>query len=498
MFLVVTAVVTSVAARLASDVDLWWRPGGIFHLSATAVMLVLSGVLVNALPRVVTELWRWTGPFARGATRFVDAVRRPLRIAGVMVTVLVLGVGSYLLLPSSDRWEPGRISIMSAKDVGQDDPRTTLIEQWNKIHPDNQAEFVTAHGETDEQNERMVNDAKPDGDHQADIYVLDIVWMAQFVDNRYIRELDRSTLTNADLNDFVEKVLRTGRRHDKLWALPLNTDVGLIYYRTDSAAGITEPPTSWDALFGPDAAARAKAAGPGIAANAIQMSDEMGTVTLLEAIWAAEGNVVDQNGNVSLTTDENRVRFDKPDLAGLDALNEAIADPHVVPGTPRPEDMTSDAALDQFLKGRVLAMRNWAVAYKQLTDRQEELNKAGITFETAVPPTPSVLGGQNLAVSAHTDKPRAAQALIEFLTSAQSQLILSEIGGFAPTRGSVYDRPKGDAKDGHLDKVRDALATARPRPAVRHYTEFSQRFRNDIQEPPTDDWARELAEILRR
>ena len=59
-------------------------------------------------------------------------------------------------------------------------------------------------------------------------------------------------------------------------------------------------------------------------------------------------------------------------------------------------------------------------------------------FDVARIPGRSVLGGQNLAIAANSDQPRAAQELIEFLTSARSQQILFERGGFAATREVVY------------------------------------------------------------
>lgn len=50
----------------------------------------------------------------------------------------------------------------------------------------------------------------------------------------------------------------------------------------------------------------------------------------------------------------------------------------------------------------------------------------GRTVDFGVAPFPgnSILGGENLAISATTGKPRAAQALVEFLTNPRSQQIL--------------------------------------------------------------------------
>lgn len=487
LFLVITVVVTSLSARLVADVSLWWRPDGFAYLAATAVMLVLSGVLINAVPKVVGDLWRWDGSVAAAAGRLVAVLNGPRNRIGIPVVVVALAVGSYFLVPT-DELERGELVIMAAEDVSQAYARRTLVDLWNATHPANPARIVHVSGSTDEQFEHMVNDAKDGGAHEADIYLLDVVWMTRFIEDDYILPLDRSRLSDRDLDDFVDKVRRTGEGGDgKLWALPLNTDVGLIYYRTN-VPGATEP-TSWDDHSGP--AARTSP----IAVHAFQMADEMATVTALEAIWAEKGTVVQEDGRISRTTNGRQARFDDKDHEGLRKLNAAVNDPALFPGDPEPEDTSSDKAVDQFVEGRAFAMRNWAVAYKQLTNRQRELDAKGITFRAVAPPTPSVLGGQNLAISAHNDdKPRAAQALIEFMTSAQSQLILSEVGGFAPTRDSVYERLEGE----QFGVIRDALQDARPRPAIRCYTEWSQEFRDGVKDVvgPDDEVSDDTAEKL--
>ncbi|HEX6342156.1 extracellular solute-binding protein [Umezawaea sp.] len=492
LFVLVTLVVTSTSARLAADADEWWRVDGIPHLAATGVMLVVSSVLITALPRAAKEFWQWSGPFPSVAERVLKALVRPLKAVGVVSTVLVLGLGSCVLLPSP--LETGELVIMTASDLSPGDPRNTLVEQWNESRPRHRARIVTAAGETDEQHERITSDARQDGEHEADIYVLDVVWMTEFIDNGYLRAVDRSN-SGDDLDDFMAPARRTCEVGDELWALPLNTDVGLIYHRTD-IPGIT-PPTSWDGHSGIPAA---EARGGLEAANTAQFSGEMFMVEALEAIRAAGGEVVTEDGDVTLTPDKSRVRFTKNDYEGMRKLNAETRTPGVALDDPLPEDTTAPDAVEQFAKGRTAFMRNWAVAREQLTDRRDELDAAGVTFRAAIPPTPSVLGGQNLAISAHTDEPKAAQALVEFLTSAQSQQILAEIGGFAPTRDSVYDRARGE----HLGQVRGALRDAGLRPRTANYTEFSRAFRAAVksvvtaQDVISDDTARELAEILRK
>ncbi|QUF04930.1 extracellular solute-binding protein [Actinosynnema pretiosum subsp. pretiosum] len=496
LFAVVTAVVASVSAWLAADVDERWRAGDVLHLCATGVMLVLAGVLINLLPGAVKEFWRWSGVFAAVAERVIRALR-PLKAVGVVVTVLVLGVGGSLLAPAPDTdataLEEGELWLMAGEDLSPSDPRAVLLEQWSQAHPKTPARLVDAAGATDEQRERVLDDARPDGPHRADVDLLDVVWLPEFAGEGHLRELDGSTIGGGTA-DFLPVVLDTCQDGGKLWALPLNTDVRLLYHRTDVPGLVV--PTSWDGHSG-SAATRAR--GGLEAADAPQLAEEMLTVEALEAIWAAGGNVVTRDGEVTLTPAGSRVQFTEDDYEGMRKLNAMARTEGVVPRGVRPEETGAEDALTLFADGRTAFLRNWAVTHRQLTGRQDRPSTTHVGFDSAVQPAPSVLGGQDLAISRHTAKPKAAKALLEFLTSTQSQQILAEVGGFAPSRTSVYEL--SDSR--HLANVRTALKDARPRPRTERYTEFSKLFREAVEKVVApedsipDETARKLADVLR-
>src|SRR5690606_27565331 len=113
---------------------------------------------------------------------------------------------------------------------------------------------------------------------------LDVVWVAEFAHNGYLRPLD-----GADTAGFLEAPLATCRYDEKLWALPFNTDAGLLYYDTEL---ISRPPATMsdlmsaiDTLLDVNVEVSAGYAG--------QFDNYEGlTVNALEAIWAFEGDVV--------------------------------------------------------------------------------------------------------------------------------------------------------------------------------------------------------------
>jgi multiple sugar transport system substrate-binding protein len=495
----VVSAITIGAALLVEDAEFRWGLGPGLYLLTTGIILVLSGVCINFLPNVITTLWRLT---TRNTDEVIDLLRglngilrRPLRWAGIGVTTAALVAAGVALRPPPTGLEPGELVVMTAFAADPGDARSMLIEQWNRLNPDNPAKFDYAPVNSDEQHTRMVNDAKPGAKQRADVYVLDIVWMAEFAARGYIQSLDQSALRERDLGDFVPKVLESCEYDGKLWALPLNSDVGLIYRRT-GIPGLNNPQT-WDDYFGAAAkntVAAARVSDPHIeAANAAQLApdDEMLTITALEAIWAAGGRVVGPNGQAALTSDGSEVEFGPVDLMGLQNLAAAAHDSDIVLTRDDEAQKTSaDVAVRTFVDGRTGYMRNWPVARDIIGDK--------VSFTTTAPPTPSVLGGQNLAISASTDKPRAAQALIQFLSNPSSQQILSEVGGFVPTRQSAFNYSRRP----DADQLQVALNQARLRPITPHYTEFSQVFRQGIARALNnngkleDDFAGALADIL--
>lgn len=470
----------AVSAVLASVVEPELSTGSIIILVALAITTLASSLLVNTIPQMVALVWRWPQESGISLVAAVGRLRkllRPGRLIGIaVVATLVVATGVMLRSPADDHGlEEGPLTIMTAFDDSPNDPRTMLLRQWNQLHPGNVASFEYAPGEPDEQHERMVQDAKLGNQRKADIYVLDIVWLEQFIQRGYIRPLDLDSLPNTNLSDFESKVLAPGTRDGTVWALPLNSDVGLVYHRSD-IPGVGRP-QKWEDYFGSAAGTAVQAAqkaGVAVdAANAAQLAgQEMLTIIALEAIWAAGGEMVTDQGQVIRTTNGQEVRFDTFDKKGIENLVKAATDPNVVLGAKEKEWLSTEReATDAFANGRTLYMRNWPVEYEQVSRIDRRLD-----FDVTAPPTPSVLGGQYLAISADTDKPRAAHALIEFFTSASSQLILSDVGGFVPGHKFALDNTRRP----YREALREAINEARLRPVTPCYTEFSQTFREGI------------------
>jgi len=300
-------------------------------------------------------------------------------------------------------------------------------------------------------------------------------WADRAARDDRIQSLDESELPT---DEFLEGPLQTCRYDGRLWALPFNTDVGLLYYNKQ-LLGPTEPPRTWSTLQ--DQVRQVRQTRGDIAGYVGQYGDYEGlTVTALELIWGAGGEVID---------DEERVL---PDWAavqtGLDRLRTL--------GPPNLPPYDEAGSTQAFRDGTALFMRNWPVAYQDLTGNPEDPPP---DFGVApLPEQSAALGGQNLAVAADTDRPEDARDLVEFLTGDLSQARLYGEGGLPATRRAVYDDQPFSTT------LRAALDSAHPRPALPHYAQFSESFRTTVDdylrqgELPTEDALREQLDAARR
>jgi multiple sugar transport system substrate-binding protein len=377
-------------------------------------------------------------------------------ILGVVVVLASTSIAAVVTDP--DALEPGEIVVLSGRDDSVGGERQVLVNEWNALHPQSPARIVELSELADAQRSEMLAGAQAGGG-DIDVYNLDVTWTAEFADAGYIRRLDDSRIRP---DTFLPGPLATCYYRGSLWALPFNTDVGLLYYRSDL---VPEPPTTWDQLA--DMVEKARADAGSSADDYVgQFADYEGlTVNALEAIRGAGGSVVDADGAVVLDDQKAAV------TTGLEHLREIAP-----PGVPPLDETTS---VEQFRSGHALFMRNWPVANRAVTQQTGEGPPIGVGV-APLPGGSGVLGGQNLAVSARSDQPRAAQALIEFLTGERSQQILFERGGLAATRKVVYSDQTDRDLYPYVATLEEAIKNAVPRPVQPHYARFSEVFRDAV------------------
>lgn len=434
--------------------------------------------------------------------------------AAVFVAVLTLGACSGGDSGSGATGGPagaavaeGDIVVASGRDVtGKGGIRQKLIEQWNRQQEETgsgpRARLVELPGSADQQRSQLLG-ALQSGSAEYDVVNLDVTWVPEFADADLVQPLPDDMLDE----DVIPSVAATARWAGKTYAVPFNSDVGLLFYRPDylKKAGVTDTRlgtgTEWSTVQRLMDAVRdaGRSAADGYEKGwTTQLAPYEGlTVNGIEAFASADAGF-------SLTDGAGRYTGSVADLeAGLRELRDRTQASYTLGDAGRSDEAES---LGDFADGRTAFLRHWPYAYRtlhqSLTDQQ---------LQVAPLPGRAVLGGQNLAVTKASKRGQAAQALIKFLTSRDSERCLLD-AGFAATRLSAYNenavtcpmaKPPAPAtsntestdrmpRDEHgrpkyaRDTLLPALQNAVQRPRTPLYGAFTQTFTAELRRLYTD------------
>ncbi|MER5318222.1 extracellular solute-binding protein [Streptosporangium roseum] len=422
---------------------------------------------------------------------------------------------------------PNRLTVATGADITAGSFRRDLIEEWNRTHT-TQVTLVEVADRTDEERAEMVGRARL-GSCAYDVFSVDVAWMAEFARSGYIRPYP---LEPEEANRYVDNVLKAGQVDGVQYAVPFVTDVPLLFHRR----GVPVPATM-EQLW------KYAAENGGYS---VQLGDyEGGTVNLLEAIRSAGGRV----------TDGERIVVDEGDSG--ERVREALSRWHALlekgvlaRGAENfsKEDTFStfrngflergsknsveESSLRAFRDDDVAYMRNWPFAFHRLaTDRSMYDDQGRLRFGMAALPGTGMLGGFNLAISAHSGNPAKARTLIDFLTGHDAQMKLFACSGYPPVLESVYEEyarnprtcgqllaasgtaadptagkgstaptdgptPVPAGEDTELTgpmlqdlaaKIHQALRTAESRPQYSYYAAFSEVFRSCARAVVTGD-----------
>ncbi|WP_419994881.1 extracellular solute-binding protein [Streptomyces boninensis] len=432
-----------------------------------------------------------------GVAAQAGARRQDLRRLLVIAAVVALLAGGCAApreggagpVPREPGAGPVELRIATGTDLTNSGIRRKLIEAWDRDHQDVTVKIVELADDADRQRSQLAAALQAGNKDHYDIVNLDVTWTAEFAEQRLIAPLGAG-LTK-QLRGLWPRVRQTVQYEDKDWAVPWNTDVGLLYFRADLLGRDFAPDDYGDLTA---AVARFRTAkDQQVSAGLItQLSPYEGlTVNAHEAVWRHKGTIVD--GDRSRVA-ERRAR------AGLDELAASFkpAGPYDQDNPPLPLlsadslGATETSSVERFLAGETLAMRNWPFALDRLADAQTKRD-GGPRAEYGVTtlPGPAALGGQNLALT--PGAPKEARQLVADLTGTAAGRCLRE-GGFVPAKRAALegscgarlvagDRPQQAEVPGPLhtayDKaLRAALETAKARPVTQYYAAVTR----DIQE----------------
>lgn len=352
----------------------------------------------------------------------------------------------------------GDITFVTGKDTSNNMQK--LVAEWNSAHPGEQVRIVELPESADAQRQQMVQNAQVKSD-QYGVLNLDVVWTAEFAANRWVVELPRDQF---DLDNFLKPAVATAEYRDKLYAVPVYSDGGLLYYRKDllDKAGVT-PPKTWTELAAAcqKVLALPEAANMGCYTGQFEKYEGL-TVNFDEAVHSAGGAIVDDAGKPTVDTPQAK--------AGLDVLVEGFKS-----GTIPQKAITykEEEGRRAFQAGELLFQRQWPYQWALASKTDGSSQVAGKFDVAPLPgsggPGISTLGGHNFAISAFAKNKATALDFIKFFTTEGAERSNLLATSQAPTRTKLYDDPELTKQFPYLPTLKASILAAKPRPKAVRY-----------------------------
>jgi multiple sugar transport system substrate-binding protein len=307
-----------------------------------------------------------------------------------------------------------------------------------------------------------------------DVFMMDVVWIGQFVSSNWLQPLDSYIQQwNFKTEHFFGKIINLADRYDDtLYAVPVNVDGGLLYYRTDllSKYGYTTPPETWDQLvdYSFKIQEKERSNNPNFNGFLWQGAQYEGLVcTFDEFISSNEGGIM-VNNKIDLDIAQN--------ISALGFMQDLIYKYRISPPNTYTE-MKEEEVRQSFQKGNALFERNWPYAWKL-----HQSNDSPVKDKVRISPLPhfeggesaSTLGGWHIGISKYSDMKEQAWELIEFILSYESQKKFALNLGWNPGREDVYDDPEIMKELPHLQKLKEVFHHAVARPNLPYYTQISE------------------------
>jgi multiple sugar transport system substrate-binding protein len=337
-----------------------------------------------------------------------------------------------------------------------------LIADWNQQHPTQKVTAIYLPDDADDQYAQLVANLQA---HSTvyDVMSLDVIWTAEFASSGWITPISNKAFP---ISHFLRPAVATATYQGHLYAVPFTSNATLLYYRKDilRAAGV-KPPTTWGQLA---RLARTLAPKYGLGGYGTQLQAYEGlTVNFAEAVQSAGGSL--------LSADGSTVTVDSPQAArALDFLVSGLREgwiPQAALG------WNEEDSRQAFEAGKLLFLSNWPYVYGEASERSPGNKVVGKFGVTALPglhgPGSSTLGGANLAISAYAPHPATALAFIKFLTSMSSERQVLLASALPPVWTSLYSQPSLVRRFPFLPVLKQAILTARPRPAIVNYNQFT-------------------------
>ena len=303
-----------------------------------------------------------------------------------------------------------------------------------------------------------------------DVYLVDVIW--QGIARPHAVDL-KKYYKDDEIAAYFPRIIENNTVGGKLVSIPLYTDAGLLFYRTDllEKYDYNGPPETWEEL-----AAMAKKIQEGERAAGQKdfhgyvfqgKASESVTCNALEWIYSYGGGTIVEPGKKVTINNPNAIK-------ALETARSWV-------GTISPAGVTTygeEEARNIWQAGNAAFMRNWPYAYALGADPKSAVFGK---FDVTVLPKGgengkhvACLGGWQVMLSAYSKVPDAGADLIRYLSSAELQKKRTILWSVLPTRPALYSDPDVLAKYPWFKIMLEVFNNAVPRPSTVTGADYNQ------------------------
>lgn len=359
---------------------------------------------------------------------------------------------------------PTRVTIlMQALEAAQWEP---FVQEFNEQHPDIELEIIEGPNATN-QVEDLYTSSFLLGNSPYDLVFMDIVWVPKFAAAGWLRGLsDLVDKDNIDLDAFLDGDIDGGRYNGELYRMPVRSDGGMLYYRTDLLnQGGYQPPNTFTELL--------------TISQTLQTEDlaEWGYLwqgKQYEGLSAMFVEILAGYGAFWVDPDTLEVGLDSPEaIEAADFLRTTLEQQVSPPGI---TTYAEEEARRLFQNGDAVFMRNWPYAFGLLSaDDSPVQGKFAIKPMVHTPNHSSgaCLGGWGLGITTSSQHPEAAWEVAKFFSSEDIQRRFILATGYVPSRRALFNDPQILAKYPHYSELLEVVENAALRPPIAQYAQAS-------------------------
>jgi multiple sugar transport system substrate-binding protein len=393
-----------------------------------------------------------------------------IALATGLSAMIVVGCGG-----SDDQGGPVNLKL-----YGPADPNGTNLEAMRECSAESNGRYtieqVPLANNADASRELLVRRlAAEDGD--IDLINMDVIWTPEFAEAGWLRKLEGEEKAQAT-DDVLEGPLKTVTWEGDVYAVPLNTNAQLLWYRKDL---VPRAPETWDEMI---AMAKEIPAPQGI----IQEQGaryEGYTVWFNSLVSSAGGSIVDADGEPTLG---------EPAVRAAEVIRAVATSGRADPSLSTNQE---DQGRLAFEDGRGAFMLNWPYVYAAGRTDAETSETAAMVFEnlgwsrwpSVEPGEPSrvSIGGANLGISNFGRDPELATEAAICMTSRKWQDLEAINEGLPPVVNSSYDDPEVRKSYPFADLLREQLQDAVPRPETPSYSDVTLAIQQTLHPPAAID-----------